>query len=61
MKIVLSILFLSQVLFANMYHLKLLSDKTPDLSNIETFGHDIGDKWQTSNEKALILGYWIDH
>ena len=62
MKKVLSILVLLIVVqsaFANMYHLKVLSDKVPDLSNIETFGKDIGDKWQTNNEKAIILNYWI--
>ncbi len=62
MKKVLSILTLFIVVqsaCANMYHLKVLSDKVPDLSNIETFGKDIGDKWQTNNEKAIILNYWI--
>ena len=54
------LVFISQTLFANIYHLKVLSDKVPDLSNIETFGSNIGDNWESNNEKAIILSYWID-
>lgn len=54
------VLLCSQIVYANMYHINLLSDKVPDLSSIEAFGEDIGDNWPTNNEKAIILGYWID-
>lgn len=54
------VFILTQVSLANMYHIKILSDKVPDLSNIEAFGADIGDNWETNNEKAIILNYWID-
>ena len=60
-KIIISVLLfgLTELTFANKYHLNLLSDTTPDLSSIEAFGHDIGDRWETNNEKAIALGYWL--
>ncbi len=54
------IILISQTLLANMYHIKVLSDKVPDLSNIEIFGSNIGDNWESNNEKAIILSYWIE-
>jgi len=50
---------IAQPLFANIYHLKLLSDTTPDLSSIEAFGYDIGHNWEQNNDKAIVLGYWL--
>ena len=54
------LLLLRKVAFGDVLHFNVLSDQRPDLSSIEAFGRDIGDKWQTNNDKAIILNYWID-
>lgn len=57
--IVVLLLGRGNVLEADVFNIKVLSDNTPDLTDLPSFAASATDNWATNDEKARILAYWM--
>jgi len=47
------------VLEADVFNIKVLSEHTPDLTDLRSFTASVTDNWNTNDEKARALAYWM--
>ena len=57
--IVVLLLGSGSVLEADVFNIKVLSDNTPDLTDLPSFAASATDNWTTNDEKARVLSYWM--
>ena len=60
------VFFVSNIVFlsvdqagADIYNLRLLSNHSPDLSDLESFCFSATSRWESNDEKAAALAHWF--
>ncbi len=57
--VIVLLLHTGRPLRADVFNIKVLSDNTPDLTDLPSFVASTTDNWPTNDQKARALAYWL--